>query len=121
MNSAWHLSNTPIDIVTILDICGGDPDKTRQFVDLYLKHTPRYARMLKAGLDDNDWAAVSHAAHSLRGSASMIGDHAVSRNAKVIEDACACNDGEGARMAFLALQGELDRTHAALAEHVSVL
>ena len=121
MSSAWHLSNTPIDIVTIMDICGGDPDKARQFVILYLKHTPRYAHMLETGLANNDWPAVSHAAHSLRGAASMIGDHAVSRNAKLIEDACACNDEEGARMAFLTLQDELGRTYAALAEHVSVL
>lgn len=114
-----YFNHTSVDIGTILDICNGDRVKARQFVSLYLKHTPRYARMLKVGLDNCDWPAVSLAAHSLRGSASMIGDHAVSRDAKIIEDACVANDNQGARVAFNNLQEELNRTYAALFEQVS--
>jgi HPt (histidine-containing phosphotransfer) domain-containing protein len=55
------------------DICGGDIEMVREFIDLFLADTPAQIQALKSGVETGDSSLLERAAHTLKSSAATMG------------------------------------------------
>ena len=61
---------------------------TREIISLFIKDTPERCQALKSALASSDSAALSQAAHALKGSASNIGASAIQEACAWLEQSC---------------------------------
>lgn len=90
-------------IATLWDIAGGSVEIFRELVDEYATMAKEVVAALDRALAANDARAAEQAAHSLKGSSSMMGAHLVQKACEGIERAAADGDVGAARALLPAL------------------
>ena len=72
------------EIVEQIRQLGGDK-LLAELVEIYLEHSPRRLRDLRASIEDGDLERAGKAAHSIRSSSISLGARAVAEEAGVLE------------------------------------
>lgn len=108
------------DRAEAIDRLGGDEELLAEIVRLFVEDAPRLLQEIEAGIDASDAAAVSAAAHGLKGAAGNLSAAAVAEAARVLEMAGrqgAAPDLRVAQRQLRTAMQELDRVlHQFLSE-----
>ncbi|MBA3974462.1 MAG: hypothetical protein C0504_09630 [Candidatus Solibacter sp.] len=97
-----------IDYAQALDRVGGDRELLGELAMLFLDEHPRLLGECGAGIDSGDLAAVSAAAHQLKGLLAQFGSEQGRQSATALESAAKAGDEAACRPAFEALSLFLD-------------
>jgi two-component system sensor histidine kinase/response regulator len=76
---------------------------------IFLKNIPQQVQNLQASINDGDTAATERTAHTIMGSAAMIGAASMSAEAKKIEEKAITKDMESARFHFSSFLVEYEK------------
>ena len=97
-------------------LSAGGRDLVEKMVALFLRNTPDRLSLLRTGAEDDDWASVERAAHSMKSSAAYLGLRDLRARAEAAEDLAREGRGmeirpllNGLEQAFAAVRGELPR------------
>jgi HPt (histidine-containing phosphotransfer) domain-containing protein len=72
----------------------GSPGLARQVLDVFLLDTSNRLNALREGIDRRDFNAIYQAAHSMQGSASMVGARALSERCRELAGAARAESFE---------------------------
>jgi len=117
MNVTPELGATPmpmIDYAQALDRVGGDRELLAELAALFLDEYPRLMSEALAGLDNNDLAAASGAAHQLKGLLAQFGSEKGRGLALAVEAAAKSGSAGDARMAHAELSSHLEEIRGTL-------
>jgi HPt (histidine-containing phosphotransfer) domain-containing protein len=90
-------------VATLWEIAGGSIDLFRELIDEYVSTARQLVADIERGLAANDVEETERAAHSLKGSSSMMGAHLVQKASQAIEQAASSGDLAAARSLLPAL------------------
>lgn len=94
----------------------GDPELLKEIVGIFLEDCPRMVADLEHAIDASDTEAARRAAHTLKGSVSVLGAKALAAAAKEAEDAARAGDVDAAAAAFARVEEEANRLVPVLKE-----
>jgi len=117
MNVTPELGATPmpmIDYAQALDRVGGDRELLAELAALFLDEYPRLMSEALAGLDNNDLAAASGAAHQLKGLLAQFGSEKGRELALAVEAAAKSGSAGDARRAHAQLSSHLEEIRGTL-------
>jgi len=83
------------DQASLLKRVNGDVELFHEMIELFLEQTPQQLNALNTALQAEDFVAINHHAHSLKGSARTIGANALSEAAFQLEIASKKSKLEG--------------------------
>jgi len=95
---------------------GGDDELLKEIVAIFLEDCPGMVEALGQAIDAEDAEAARRAAHTLKGSVSVLGAKALAAAAKEAEDQARTGDIEAAATAFAAVEDETKRLLPVLEE-----
>jgi CheY-like chemotaxis protein/HPt (histidine-containing phosphotransfer) domain-containing protein len=104
----------PIDIAVLREFANGDEDLVRHLTDLFLRTSQDLLTAMRDAIACGDARALEHAAHSIKGSASLIGARNAGERAERLELMGHANDLAGADPLYADLEHEMTRVEAAL-------
>jgi HPt (histidine-containing phosphotransfer) domain-containing protein len=106
----------PVDLAVALRWLGGDRRLLGELVAIFVDDGPKRLQAIRAALIASDVRQVEHVAHSLKGSAAILGATGLQTAALALED--AAHDGRTEHGADLVAQiaQELDRVIAFFAD-----
>src|ERR1700693_1634452 len=110
------LSEQDLSRTALLELFGEDEGLRRELVGLFLEDSPALLNDLRAGVAGHDAAMVERAAHSLKGSVGNFGAKRAAELARRLEVMGRSRDLGGAPEALTALDREMARVSAQLAE-----
>jgi two-component system sensor histidine kinase/response regulator len=105
----------PVDNRKALNWLEGDEQMFMKIKAIFIKNMPSQIMSLKDSLGGDDAASIERFAHSIRGSAAMMGAGVLSEEAGVIEMCAIAGDLNSARARFSTLFGAYERVMEALA------
>ena len=105
----------PVDNRKALNWLEGDEQMLVKIKSIFVKNVPAQVALLKESLDAGDAALVERFAHSIRGSAAMMGASGMSNEAGVIEMFAIAGDLDSARAGYSRFYGAYERVMEALA------
>jgi len=111
-----HAAGGPVDLAVAMRWLGGDRRLLRELVTIFVDDGPQRMQAIRAALTAADARQVEHVAHSLKGSAAILGATALQTAALALED--AAHDGHTEKGSDLVAQiaQELDRVIAFFAD-----
>ena len=98
--------------------CGNDEEFAREVVDVFLRTTEETIEMLDTAVDTKDWAKVTLAAHSVKGTARTVGAEALGAACWELEQAGRSGDEQACRAGLNAMKREFDRVRTVLAQYL---
>lgn len=93
-----------------------DPELLREIVGIFLEDCPRMVEEIGRALSAADAEGVRRAAHTLKGSVSVLGAMALAAAAKKIEESARAGDLDTAADAFARVEEEAKRLVPVLEE-----
>jgi len=105
----------PVDNRKALSWLEGDEQMLVKIRAIFVKNIPAQVALLKESLDAGDAALVERFAHSIRGSAAMMGAGVMSDEAGIIEMFAIAGDLDSARAGYSRFFGAYERVMEALA------
>lgn len=99
----------PLDLAILTAMCGGDGAATRENLLLFRRVNDQDAEQLRRAVAQDDLERVSHAAHRMLGSSSMVRAEALARACQRVNHASRAGDSETVAEGMQALEGELQR------------
>jgi PAS domain S-box-containing protein len=104
----------PIDTAALREFADGDEDLVREFTDLFLETSHDLLTAVRDAIARGDARALEHAAHSIRGAASVLVARDACERAQRLELMGRANDLAGAHPLCAELEREIARVEAAL-------
>jgi len=102
-----------------MDATCGDPELLREIVGIFLEDCPRMVGELRAAIAAANGDASRRAAHTLKGSVSVLGANALAAAAKDVEHLARAGDMAGAAAAVARVEEEVNRLLPVLEELVA--
>jgi HPt (histidine-containing phosphotransfer) domain-containing protein len=84
-----------VAVARLLAMVGHDPDFVDELVDEYLAEAPQQTAAVRAALDAGEAEALTHPAHTLKGSSLTLGGVRVAEIARQIEERGRAGDLAG--------------------------
>ena len=73
-NETFAAANTPaVDVMTLNEVSGDDPDMRRDIVEMYLDQTAKQLDDIEQAINGNDATTLYNAAHKALGSSTTCG------------------------------------------------
>jgi CheY-like chemotaxis protein/HPt (histidine-containing phosphotransfer) domain-containing protein len=100
----------PVDLITALDVTGGDSELLEEAVTLFLEEDyPRQLKELKEGIEHRDAPAVKASAHGIKGAVNSFGGHAAGAIALQLQEMGRDANFDSAETALEELEAEITR------------
>jgi HPt (histidine-containing phosphotransfer) domain-containing protein len=96
----------------------GQPDPLAELAELFNRESESCMQRLEQGLAQRDATLASRAAHSLKGSSSNLGAHALAKLCAAMEQAAKRGDWDPIPATFAEARTELGRVRQALQEEI---
>ena len=109
MSEAKH-----VDLDRALQWLEGDERMLERIRQLFMRNIPEQMRGLKEALDGGDFVLLERIAHTIKGSASMMGAVQMSQEAAVIEQHAMKRDLAAAQTGYPAIAAEYELVMEAL-------
>ena len=105
----------PESIAALNSVAPGDGGAfLRELVDIFLTDTPRRLAEISRSLESGDFATLSRAAHSIKGSAGNFGAHGLVERAWNLERAARAGDRTASPQLATLLVTEFERVRIAM-------
>lgn len=104
----------PIDLSALRSFVDGDSALLQELVILFKAEAPRLIEEIRRALDSGDASALREAAHTLKGSAASMTASGAAAAAHTLEMIGNSGSLDGARIAIMELEREIDRSSHAL-------
>jgi CheY-like chemotaxis protein len=117
-SSLQHISSETevLNLTEALARAGGSEKLLHRVCQVFLENLPRMSAAIQTSVGNMDAAAIQHAAHTLKGSASLIGAQAVTAAARDLEMMAKSGKLDGLELTLETLDHELKRLTAVVAE-----
>jgi len=99
----------PVDLMVAMRWLGGDRRLLSELVGIFVDDGPKRLQAIRAALTASDVRQIEHVAHSLKGSAAILGATGLSTAALALEDAAHDGHTENSPDLVAAIARELDR------------
>ena len=99
----------PVDLAVAMRWLGGDRALLCELVGIFVDDGPKRVQAIRSALTADDVRQVEHVAHSLKGSAAILGATRLSSAALALEDAAHDGHTENTPELVSAIARELDR------------
>ena len=106
----------PVDLAVAMRWLGGDRRLLSELVGIFVDDGPKRLQAIRAALTAADVRQVEHVAHSLKGSAAILGATRLSTAALALEDAAHEGHTENSPDLVAEIARELDRVMAFFAD-----
>lgn len=106
----------PVDLAVAMRWLGGDQQLLSELVGIFLDDGPKRLLAIRAALTASNVREVEHVAHSLKGSAAILGATRLQTAALALEDAAHDGHTENGPDLVSAIAHELDRVMAFFAD-----
>ena len=106
----------PVDLAVAMRWLGGDRHLLSELVSLFVDDGPKRLQAIRAALTASDVRQVEHVAHSLKGSAAILGATGLQTAAVALEDAAHDGHTENGSDLVAQIAQELDRVMAFFAD-----
>ena len=106
----------PVDLAVAMRWLGGDRHLLSELVGIFVDDGPKRLQVIRAALTAADVRQVEHVAHSLKGSAALLGATRLSTAALALEDAAHEGHTENSPDLVAEIARELDRVMAFFAD-----
>jgi HPt (histidine-containing phosphotransfer) domain-containing protein len=107
-------TNAPIDVAALLDRCVGDKAFVAKILDKFGQRVATDVELLRAAIDANDIDAVTHVAHTIKGSAANVSAIGLSAACGLLEKDARGGELRAASDHLTSIGAELDRFFDAL-------
>jgi HPt (histidine-containing phosphotransfer) domain-containing protein len=114
--NATFCNDALLSMTGYLARAGGSEKLLRRLFQVFLSNLPTMRTRIQTSIASQDPAAIQHAAHTLRGSAGLIGAQAVTEAARDVEMMAKSGKRDGLEPALDTLDHELTRLAEAIAE-----
>ena len=102
----------PVDLAAAMRWLGGDRRLLSELVGIFVDDSPKRLQAIRAALTAADVRQVEHVAHSLKGSAAILGATRLQTAALALEDAAHDGHTENGSDLVAEIARELDRVMA---------
>ena len=99
----------PVDLAVAMRWLGGDRRLLSELVTIVVDDGPKRLQSIRAALTASDVKQIEHVAHSLKGSAAILGATKLQAAALALEDAAHEGHTENGSDLVAQIAGELDR------------
>ena len=106
----------PVDLAVAMRWLGGDHRLLAELVGIFVDDGPKRLLAIRAALTASDVRQVEHVAHSLKGSAAILGATRLQTAALALEDAAHDGHTENSPDLVAEIARELDRVMAFFAD-----
>ncbi len=106
----------PVDLAVAMRWLGGDRHLLSELVSIFVDDGPKRLQAIRAALTASDVRQVEHVAHSLKGSAAILGATGLQTAALALEDAAHDGHTENGSDLVAQIAQELDRVMAFFAD-----
>jgi histidine phosphotransfer protein HptB len=106
----------PVDLAVAMRWLGGDRRLLSELVTIFVDDGPKRLQAIRAALTASDVRQVEHVAHSLKGSAAILGATQLQTAALALEDAAHDGHTENGSDMVAQIARELDRVMAFFAD-----
>ncbi len=106
----------PVDLAVAMRWLGGDRRLLAELVAIFVDDGPQRLQAIRAALSASDVRQVEHVAHSLKGSAAILGATRLQTAALALEDAAHDGHTENSPDLVAEIARELDRVMAFFAD-----
>ena len=106
----------PVDLAVAMRWLGGDRRLLSELVTIFVDDGPKRLQAIRAALIASDVRQVEHVAHSLKGSAAILGATQLQTAALALEDAAHEGHTENGSDLVAQIARELDRVMAFFAD-----
>jgi len=106
----------PVDLAVAMRWLGGDQQLLSELVGIFIDDGPKRLQAIRAALTASNVREVEHVAHSLKGSAAILGATRLQTAALALEDAAHDGNTENGPDLVSAIARELDRVMAFFAD-----
>jgi len=106
----------PVDLAVAMRWLGGDRRLLCELVGIFVDDGPKRIQAIRAALTASDVRQVEQVAHSLKGSASILGATRLQTAALALEDAAHDGHTEDGPALVAQIAGELDKVMAFFAD-----
>ena len=106
----------PVDLAAAMRWLGGDRKLLEELVTIFMDDSPKRLQAIRAALTASDGKQVEHVAHSLKGSAAILGATKLQTAALALEDAAHDGHTENGSQLVAQIAQELDRVMAFFAD-----
>jgi len=106
----------PVDLAVAMRWLGGDRHLLSELVTIFVDDGPKRLQAIRAALIASDVQQVEHVAHSLKGSAAILGATQLQTAALALEDAAHEGHTENGSDLVAQIARELDRVMAFFAD-----
>ena len=106
----------PVDLAVAMRWLGGDQQLLSELVGIFIDDGPKRLQAIRAALTASNVREVEHVAHSLKGSAAILGATRLQTAALALEDAAHDGHTENGPDLVSAIARELDRVMAFCAD-----
>ena len=106
----------PVDLAAAMRWLGGDRDLLSELVSIFVDDGPKRLQAIRAALSASDVRQVEHMAHSLKGSASILGATCLQAAALALEEAAHDGHTENGSDLVAQIDRELARVMAFFAD-----
>jgi HPt (histidine-containing phosphotransfer) domain-containing protein len=106
----------PVDLAVAMRWLGGDRHLLSELVTIFVDDGPKRLQAIRAALTASDVRQVEHVAHSLKGSAAILGATQLKTAALALEDAAHEGHTENGSDLVAQIARELDRVMAFFAD-----
>jgi len=102
----------PVDLARALHWVGGDRRLLRELVGVFVEEAPGRLAELRRGAAARDAATVERVAHSLKGSAGLLGAASLQAASAELEERAVAKRVDGVADLVARVEGELERVLA---------
>jgi HPt (histidine-containing phosphotransfer) domain-containing protein len=106
----------PVDLAVAMRWLGGDQQLLSELVGIFIDDGPKRLQAIRAALTASNVREVEHVAHSLKGSAAILGATRLQTAALALEDAAHDGHTENGPDLVSSIARELDRVMAFFAD-----
>jgi len=99
----------PVDLAVAMRWLGGDRGLLSELVGIFVDDGPKRLQAIRVALTASDIQQLEHVAHSLKGSAAILGATRLQTAALALEDAAHAGHTENGPDLVAAIARELDR------------
>jgi histidine phosphotransfer protein HptB len=116
VTSVDRAAELPVDLAVAMRWLGGDQQLLSELVGIFIDDGPKRLQAIRAALTASNVREVEHVAHSLKGSAAILGATRLQTAALALEDAAHDGHTENGPDLVSAIARELDRVMAFFAD-----